>query len=248
MKKALSIVIILAVLLSTSCSHNNPNNEIDSVSVNTSMSSVTSMTTEQTTAIIEETIETTPVTPEVAQVQYICQIAAVQCYYHNVATATKKPGTGLSHFGEEDTPFWFEYSATATFGIEAGSITMNIEGDQIYVHLPHATILDGDITVIPDSISEPVCRPNAWYRNDVEITAVDVTNAMSTANEKIYDQIVNDPYIITIADTQAQSLIKNYIDQIISLSGMEYNVNFVYDESEELPENPGQGILELELE
>lgn len=244
MKKPLSIALIFAVLFSTSCSRNNSDGDIDVTTTEVSVTSFTSVATEQTTEVIEETSETTsPVLPEESQIQYICQIATVQCYYHNVATATKQPGSGVVHFGEEETPFWFEYSATATFGIEAGNITMNIEGDQIYVHLPHATILNGNITVIPDSISEPVCRPNAWYRNDVEITAMDVTNAMSRANDKIYDQIVNDPYIINIADDQAKSLIDNYIDQIVSLSGREYHVEYVYDE--ELPEDPGQGILEL---
>lgn len=246
MKKLLSIASIFLILFSTSCSLKNTDGDVDVTTTEVSVSSFTSEITEQTTEVIVETTETTsPVLPEESQIQYICQIATVRCYYHNVATATKQPGTGIAHFGEEATPFWFEYSATATFGIEAGNITMNIEGDQIYVHLPHATILDGNITVIPDSISEPVCRPNAWYRNDVEITAVDVTNAMSNANEKIYDQIVNDPYIISIADTQAQSLIRNYIDQIIALSGRNYEVHFIYDESEELPEDPGQGILQL---
>ncbi len=247
MKKALSVLLITTVLLSCGCSHKDSEGEVETTSLDVSLSSVTSVTTEQTTTIIEETtVETSPVIPEVEQVQYICQIATVQCYYHNVATATKSPGSGLSHFGEEETPFWFEYSATATFGIEAGSITMNIEGDEIYVHLPHATILNGDVDVIPDSISDPVCRPNVWYRNDVEITAVDVTNAMSRANDRIYDQIVNDPYIINIADTQAQSLIQNYIDQIVSLSGRSYTVHFVYNEAEEeLPEDPGQGMLDL---
>lgn len=247
MKKSLSIMLIVVFLLASSCSFENFAGEVETTSVDVSVSSVTSETTEQTTTVIEETTtETTPVIPDVGQIQYICQIATVQCYYHNVATARKQPGSGIAHLGEQETPFWFEYSATATFGIEAGSITMNIEGDEIYVHLPHATILDGAVNVIPDSVSDPVCRPNAWYRNDVEITAVDVTNAMSRANDRIYDQIVNDPYIINIADSQAQSLIQNYIDQIVSLSGREYEVHFVYDETEEeLPENPGQGMLDL---
>ena len=37
--------------------------------------------------------------PDLGRVQSICELATLECYYHNVAKSTKEPGRGLFHFG-----------------------------------------------------------------------------------------------------------------------------------------------------
>ena len=236
MKKNNRLVILIVALsvFISSCSLPAPKKDgqsADDGETNVSESSVSEIVAAESSEVVDE--EPEPVSrpniePREEQIQYICQLATIECYYHNVAEATKEPGTGVSHWGETETDFWFEYSAQATLGVEAGSITMEFNGNHITVYMPHATILNNSINVEPDSTSDPVYAPHNWYTNDVEITAADVTEAMSSANEDIMEEILNDPYLLLSAERRAKDLIENYINQIMELSDTEYEVTFEF--------------------
>lgn len=38
--------------------------------------------------------------PDLAQIRSICDLATLECYYHNVAKSTKEKGSGLAHLGK----------------------------------------------------------------------------------------------------------------------------------------------------
>lgn len=172
-----------------------------------------------------ESVSDIDIKPDEAQVLAICQLATLKCYYHNVATATKSAGTGVSHWGEKDTEFWFEYTASAELGVDLSQVSMTIDGDTIIIQMPDAEILNG-IHVDSSSTGDPVSQPNALLRNDVEITAKDVSESMKDANAEIQKRIEDDPVLLVTANRRAQDLIKNYIDQINAMSGKEYKVVF----------------------
>lgn len=46
--------------------------------------------------------ENTVSKPELSQIRSICELATLECYYHNVAKSTKTKGTGLAHVGEKE--------------------------------------------------------------------------------------------------------------------------------------------------
>ena len=48
------------------------------------------------------------VEPKASQMKSICELATMECYYHNVAKSTKTKGTGLTHVGEKERKFWIE--------------------------------------------------------------------------------------------------------------------------------------------
>lgn len=170
--------------------------------------------------------EQSVIAPDIIQIRSICDLAVMECYYHNLARAKKEAGTGLIHYGEDDKIFWVEYTAQATLGIDASRVEMEIVGNKITVYIPRAGII-GNITIDRDSIGEPVYEPNRWYINDVEITAADVTEAISEANAELEEMIMADSSLIYSAELRTQQLIANYIDQIIALSGQKYDLNFV---------------------
>lgn len=174
----------------------------------------------------EQDVETIDIEPEESRILTICQLATVKCYYHTVATAEKKPGTGVAHIGEKTTEFWLEYTATAELGVDLSKVSMTIEGDTITITMPDAEILNG-VSVDSSSVGDPVVAPNSWYKNDVEISASDVSKAMEKANDDIEEQIESDPLLLITAKRRAQELIQNYIDQITVLSGKKYEVKFV---------------------
>lgn len=217
MKRLLSLFIMFSLLMTlSSCTRNE--------SIGNSSSDQTTdekgvVETEESTDVDESYL------PDEFRIQQICELATVECYYNNVAVATKEPGSGLSHWMEEDTEFWVEYSATATLGVDASRITIDRRGNDLYIYMPPAMIL-GDIVIDPESVDDPIYRPDEALRNDVEITSSDVNEAMDTANEDIRELILADPYLLESAYLQAQSVIQQYIDQLSYISGITYEVHF----------------------
>ncbi len=62
--------------------------------------------------------------PALSQVRSICELATLECYYHNVAKSTKTKGTGLAHVGEKERKFWIEYTGVARIGIDMSDVNM----------------------------------------------------------------------------------------------------------------------------
>lgn len=164
--------------------------------------------------------------PDEYQIRSICELATLKCYYHNTAKAVKSAGTGLFHVGEEDTPYWFEYTAQATFGIDGHRVQVVVDGNNIIVYMPHAKILSIDVD--PNSTTDPIVRPHKWYRNDVEIGAQDITDALAEANVNLKKEILADTKQFSLAEKNAQDLIQNYIDQIAEMSGSKFKVQWKF--------------------
>lgn len=40
--------------------------------------------------------------PALSQIRSICELATLECYYHNVEKSAKTKGTGLAHVGEKE--------------------------------------------------------------------------------------------------------------------------------------------------
>ena len=59
-----------------------------------------------TACIFDEQVK--EITPQASQMKSICELATMECYYHNVAKSTKTKGTGLTHVGEKERKFWIE--------------------------------------------------------------------------------------------------------------------------------------------
>lgn len=172
-----------------------------------------------------EDIEESSIRPEEAQVQNICQLATLQCYYHTVATAIKEAGSGFDHLGEKDTEFWVEYTATAELGVDFSKVVMVIENEVVYIYMPDAEIL-GNINVLSESTSNAISPEHNWYTNDVEITASDIADALADANEDVRDEIEKDSMLISTATSRAKDIIEKYVEQIAELSGKPYKVEF----------------------
>ena len=177
----------------------------------------------------EGIVEVEDAAPSVIEIRNVCQLATMDCYFHNVCKGVKQPGTGLSHLGEQERVFWFEYTAEATLGIDFSQVEIIVKGNHITVYYPHAEII-GDIRVDSSSTSDPICGYESEFQNTNYITAEDVTAALGDANEEIRQQILNDRSFTMAAEMRAEELIGNYIDQIMDQSGVEYTYEFKYIE------------------
>lgn len=168
--------------------------------------------------------------PEISQVHAICELATLECYFHNVAQATKPAGTGALHLGESDRDFWVEYTATARIGINVNDVAMVIDGDTIYITMPEATII-GDITADSNSyvITESPDCVDLMHQNPNEITANDYSTAVDQSVGELRENIMNDDMLLITAQNRARDLIENYIDSIASLSNTEYTIVWQYE-------------------
>lgn len=224
MKKYITLFVLLITIFGC-CSCSNLFKLEDKKDVDTGNDENTKTRTEQSEIEQSENVD---IEPDLSQIQNICQLATLKCYYHNTAKEIKPAGSGITHIGEEDTPFWFEYTAQATLGIDFSLVSMDIDDeDKITIHIPHATIL-GNIIVDSTSTTDPIYRPHRFFSNDVEISASDVTASMSNANEEVRNQILADTATLYSAEERAKELIENYIDQIMALSGKDYEINWAY--------------------
>ncbi len=182
-------------------------------------------TTESTT---EPTPEPTPIVylPEKTDIDSICQLATLDCYYNCVAKSIKEGGSGLSHMGEKDRKFWIEYTATARVGIDIAKVRMSIdeENKEIHITLPSAQII-GEVNADPESydINQFITEPDQWF-NENPIGASDVTESINQSLDELRAEILNDTALMERARNRAKDLIKNYIGELADLSGETYKI------------------------
>ena len=56
--------------------------------------------------------------PDITRIRTICNLATLECYYHNVAKSTKTAGSSITDWFEKDREFWIEYTGVAKIGID----------------------------------------------------------------------------------------------------------------------------------
>ncbi len=160
--------------------------------------------------------------PELSRIQGICELAVLECYYHNVAKSVKEPGTGLLHFGEKERPFWIEYTGVAEISFQSDLIEMERHGREITITLPPPEVT---CRVDPDSWNEGsyVISKDQWIQKN-PITAKDQIRAVEAAQADMRKLVEGNPAILENARAQARALIDTYIDQTGRAAGVAYHV------------------------
>jgi len=171
--------------------------------------------------------------PDVAQIRAICNLATLECYYHNVAKSDK---TADSWF-QTDRKFWIEYTGIAKIGIDMSKVSMEIDGNNITVTIPEAELLDIDIC--EESLNEDSYIQSAdGFIIKNKITADDQTAAIKDAQSKMAESVKSNNTLMINAQERAKDLIENYINRMGELSGIEYKINWVYIDSDETNDEP----------
>ena len=177
---------------------------------------------------LSQKAENTPKEPDIMQIRSICNLATLECYYHNVAKSEKKSGSGISHIGEVDRKFWVEYTGIAKVGIDMSEVDMKIEGDKVTVFIPEAKLLSTSIFDKELNEKSYIFSGDSWF-NKNKITADDQTSAIKEAQSKMEETVINNSSLLLSAQTRAQKLIENYIVQLGQLSNIEYKIEWVYE-------------------
>ncbi len=165
--------------------------------------------------------------PQEEQMKAICQLAVLECDYHNLAKFEQKDASKFLWM-TKDKRFWVEYSATAVLGIDVKQVSMDLEGNVVKVTLPKAEVLDCNVN--GDSLS-----PDSYIvdKDSAPVTAEDEVRAFKEAQNNLQQTVEADSDMLDLAQTRVEELLKNYVTSLTKATGTEYRVEFHYLEEDE---------------
>ena len=160
--------------------------------------------------------------PKDSQMKAICELAVMDCYYHNVAKYYKEDASG-SLWWKKDRHFWIEYSGTVKLGIDASLVNVKVDDTQVTVTIPEAKVLSCEVdssTLTEDSFIVD--------KNSAKIEAADEVEAFDNAQADLRETASNDRALLASAQQRAQQLLEEYITNIGNVVGTQYSIQWVY--------------------
>ena len=176
------------------------------------------------TACGQEAPPPPPPEPSVVQMQKICQLGVMECYYHNVAKFFEEHAAG-HWFWAKDEHFWIEYDGVVRVGVDASRVTAELKGTDITISLPPTEILDSRVE--PDSMRFIVAKDSA------QVTGQDEVLALKEAQAQLEELAGADDLLLSEAQTRVEELLSSYIKNLLEPSGQAYTLRF-----ERLPAKP----------
>ena len=162
--------------------------------------------------------------PQITQMRTICELATMDCYYHNVAKYYEKDADkGILGLGKKDKKFWVEYSGEVTIGLDATLVALQVSGDQVTITIPPAKFLGAK--VYSDSLTTDSYIID---KDSADITAEDQTRVFENAQADMLAQASNDHLLLFNAQQRAQMLLEDYVTNIGNAIGVTYQINWIY--------------------
>lgn len=164
--------------------------------------------------------------PKLSQVKSICELAVIDCYFHNVAKFTEKDAAGILWW-KKDKKFWIEYSGKVRIGVDLSLVQVDVKENTVTVTLPEPRVLSA--TVDPDSLTKDS------YIIDIDsakVTAEDEIKAFEVAQKQLVEHAENDILLFANAQERVQTLIEDYIKNIGEAIGTAYEIEWKYISAE----------------
>lgn len=160
--------------------------------------------------------------PQVSQMKAICELAVMDCYYHNVAKFTEKDAEGAL-FWKKDKHFWIEYSGIVKLGVDVSQVVIEVTGTDIAITLPEAKVLGCKVDA--SSLNEDSFIVD---KDSAKVSAEDEIAAYEMAQSKLEETASNDKTLLANAQQRAQALLEDYITNIGNAVGKSYTIKWVY--------------------
>lgn len=169
------------------------------------------------------------ISPQASQMKSICELATMQCYYHNVAKYAEEDAAGVLWW-KKDRKFWVEYSGIVTIGVDTSLVNIEVDGENVTITIPPAKVLGckvDEATLTEDSF--------IVAKDSAKVEAEHQTEAFKEAQSKMETEAANDTVLLANAQQRAQKLLEDYVTNIGNVVGKSYQVTWVYlDGAEEL--------------
>ena len=166
--------------------------------------------------------------PQISQMKAICELAVMDCYYHNVAKYFEKDADkGFLGFGKKDKNFWIEYSGVVKLGVDVSLVQISVTDSLITITIPEAKVLGCKVD------SETLTKDSFIVdKNSATVTADDEVKAFSDAQNELEKTAANDKALLANAQQRAMKLLEDYVINIGNTVGKEYTIKWIYVDSE----------------
>ncbi len=165
---------------------------------------------------------------EVSQMKSICELATMDCYYHNVAKYTKDDASGM-WWWKKDRHFWVEYAGIISMGIDVSRVEIKVSDSHVTITIPPAEVFDCTVdmkTLNKDSF--------IVAKDSAKVEAEHQTEALKHAQANMKKSANNDKNLLATAQLHAQNLLSDYVTNIGKLTGKTYKIEWVYlDEAQQ---------------
>lgn len=166
-----------------------------------------------------------PETPDFSDVDTICEMATLKCFYHNVAEYEKQPDGlfqyGLFQYGYKK--MWMEYDGVIIMGIDASKVKLNgpDENNVVQIYVPEARVMNAEPD--QDTMGEPIVDTGVFTK----ITIEEEAKALTDAQNKMLENAEQDTLSLEKARSNAKALLKEYVINIGKLTGQNYTVEWL---------------------
>ena len=167
------------------------------------------------------------IAPETSQMKSICELAVMECYYHNVAKYKEENATGILWW-EKDRHFWMEYAGIVTIGVDTSLMNIEVEDENVTITIPPAKVLGckvDETTLTEDSF--------IVAQNSAKVEAEHQTEAFKSAKDKLESEAKSNFTLLAAAQQRVQKLLEDYVTNIGNSVGKTYKIKWVYLEGAE---------------
>ena len=155
------------------------------------------------------------VEPQISQMRSICELAVMECYYHNVAKYQEEDAAGFLLW-KKDKHFWIEYSGVVELGIDASRLSMEVSGDEVTITIPAAKVLS--CTVDSTSLTADSFIVD---KRSANIDAEDEQAAFAEAQHNMEMSAASNRVLLGNAQQRVQVLLQSYVENIGQAIGKE---------------------------
>ena len=160
--------------------------------------------------------------PKVSQVKAICELAVMDCYYHNVAKYFEEDASGI-WLWKKDKKFWIEYSGVVRIGIDASQVQMEVKDKQVEITMPKARVMNCTVDAATLNTDSFIVASDS-----AKVEAEDQTKAFREAQKNMEEEASGDSALLAAAQQRAQNLLEKYVKNVGSVTGTEYTIIWKY--------------------
>ena len=160
--------------------------------------------------------------PKVSQAKAICELAVMDCYYHNVAKYFEEDASGI-WLWKKDKKFWIEYSGVVRIGIDASLVQMEVKDKQVEITMPKARVMNCTVDAATLNTDSFIVASDS-----AKVEAEDQTKAFEEAQKNMEMEAAGDAALLANAQQRAQNLLEEYVKNVGSVTGTEYTITWKY--------------------
>lgn len=175
------------------------------------------MQKEKKQSLADQTAETL----NIRQMQSVCELATLECYYHNTA---KLDSEKQVLFWNTSKKLWIEYSGIVKIGVDINKLDLKVKDLIVTITLPEAKIFS--CKVDETSLSEDTFYSEEKGLGGSKVTAEDQSEAFAQAQQNMLEMVQQDETLLFQARERAQTLLLNYVKNIGDAIGTDYEVQW----------------------